>query len=340
MGKAVLGCVMSAVGGFALFAGGCATRTALHGAAIRNDLPAMEEAMGRGSNLNARDGAGMTAAHCAALHGRVEATAFLIERGADVGAKDGESRTPLHYAVSANALDVMERLLRAHIDVNATDAAGISPLHIAAQHDHVLAANLLLDKGAHVDARDAKGFTAIHHAARYGAFGVAKLLADSNAELRSRGEGRFTPLGLALRQNDQKMAALIRTVIGDQQARDRRVFVKPDWPFTIDVSGLSVEESAAGRGFLDGIKRDLARCRWVKSVGPAAGDFALSGTCRAYGDKLRVNCELSSTAVRRLCMTVVEEGPASDSDKLAHKVSNEVAKALSDLRKTGEPASH
>ena len=79
----------------------------IHGAAQRNDVPAIQRLISEGVNVNHATPAGLTALHYAALRGNLSALNALIAAGADLNAHNRILRTaagggtPLHVAANS-----------------------------------------------------------------------------------------------------------------------------------------------------------------------------------------------------------------------------------------------
>lgn len=71
-------------------------RTALHYAALKNDVPALKRWLARGLDVNkAESRSNFTPLHFAVQDGAYEAAEFLLEHDADVNAKAGNPASPL-----------------------------------------------------------------------------------------------------------------------------------------------------------------------------------------------------------------------------------------------------
>lgn len=76
-------------------------RTALHTAATRNDVAAIDGLVDAGGDVEARDRGGDTPLHCAALNSSLEASMTFLMHGADVNAQTRQRETPLHWVAEA-----------------------------------------------------------------------------------------------------------------------------------------------------------------------------------------------------------------------------------------------
>ena len=105
--------------------------TALHDAAGRGDVAALQDLLSEESKVDARDEEGRTALHRAAMAGDVLAAAALLDAGADPDLTDREGRSPLHYAVLACDSDLVAMILGAEARSDIRDDADEDPLDLA-----------------------------------------------------------------------------------------------------------------------------------------------------------------------------------------------------------------
>jgi hypothetical protein len=87
--------------------------TELRAAAESGDLAALDQALAKHIDLEARDAQGRTALMLATLHGQRGAVQELLRHGADPNAGDASGMSPLEAARSAHEEDIVEMLLRA-----------------------------------------------------------------------------------------------------------------------------------------------------------------------------------------------------------------------------------
>ena len=140
-----------------------------------------------GRDVNAAQGDGMTALHWAALANDVAMAEMLLYAGANVEATTRlGAYTPLLLA-SKNGRDAMvETLLGAGADANTTTTTtttGATALMLAAASGNDNAVRLLLDHGANVNAVESTGGqTALMFAAAYGRDAVIETLIEEGAD--------------------------------------------------------------------------------------------------------------------------------------------------------------
>ncbi len=98
-------------------------KTALHRAALSNDLEKIKGLLAVGVNIESKDDQGNTPLHLAASDGRVDILKALAVAGADIEANNKEGETPLHRAALYDRAEAIVELvvLRAHKEVKKAD---------------------------------------------------------------------------------------------------------------------------------------------------------------------------------------------------------------------------
>ena len=88
---------------------------------------------------------------------------------------------------------------------------GSTPLHIAALNGHDTVAELLIANGADANAKAGKeGYTPLHMTAFHGQTSAAKLLIAAGADVYAKGPNDITPLDIAVGNDHQPLAELLR----------------------------------------------------------------------------------------------------------------------------------
>jgi uncharacterized protein len=100
--------------------------TALHIVTQRRDLTWMSYLIGKGANVNARDGRGITPLQLASNLGFIEGIELLVSSKARVDDSNEAGETPLIYAVHRRDIPMMRVLLKAGADPDRKDNSGRS----------------------------------------------------------------------------------------------------------------------------------------------------------------------------------------------------------------------
>lgn len=101
-------------------------QTALHIVTERRDLTWMSYLIGKGANVNLRDGHGVTPLQLASNLGFVDGVALLVSARARVDDPDDSGETPLMSAVHRHDIAMMRLLLQAGADPDRNDNSGRS----------------------------------------------------------------------------------------------------------------------------------------------------------------------------------------------------------------------
>lgn len=197
--------------------------------------------------VNDRDNNGDTALHIAALHNQLAVAQALLNAGADVNAKNGygaytpgdlggilgssnhkdpvslltvhgidtadmkNGYTPLHLAeFSVGHKKMIELLVSKGADVNARAASGATPLFFAVLRDQKDDAQFLLDKGANVNTPDAYGNTVLDCALQLQYGSLIQLLVNRGSDVNAQDQGMNRPLTYAMKMDDHKWADLLK----------------------------------------------------------------------------------------------------------------------------------
>ena len=155
-------------------------------AAMRGDSAGVKTLLRGGADVNAAQGDGMTALHWAALGNDLDTMNVLVPAGASTEALTRVGAyTPLHLASSRGHAAAVARLLDTGSKVGAFTATGVQPLHLAAQAGTADAVKALLDRGAEINAKDkTHGRTPLMFAASQDRLDATKLLLARGADAR------------------------------------------------------------------------------------------------------------------------------------------------------------
>jgi ankyrin repeat protein len=205
---------------------------ALHHA-TSTSVPIFELLVARGASLQTKNLQGASILHTAAnaSHGQVDVAKLLLDEFGHVffvEEQDGNGNQPVHWAAGGDSLHVAEFFLDRGALVNCQNNIGEQPLHSAARHGKLKLTELFLDRGAVLDCRDSDGTTPLMDSAFEGHLHVCRALLLRGAEYRLVDNDGDSALNLAVENDRQDVAALLRawpsiqvlwTVRSSQQVR-------------------------------------------------------------------------------------------------------------------------
>lgn len=205
--------------------------------AVRNqDRDAVRSLLSRGVDVNERTGDGTTALHWAALRNDIETAESLLRAGASVHLANSHGVTPLSLACTNRSATLVRKLLHASANPDATTAMGETVLMTCAATGNAEAVTALLRHGAKsINARESsRGQTALMWAAAHRHPEVVRVLIAHGADVHARSVvshlhvptnayasnlfardtvnmpmGGFTPLLFAVRHGDVESARLL-----------------------------------------------------------------------------------------------------------------------------------
>ena len=199
----------------------------INGAAAGGDIEAVKEFLVAGTDVNAKDAAGMTPLDWASSRKHPETADLLRKHGGktkkELTAAEPvpEAATPepptakvpdisFHIAAMQGNLEAVKQHIAAGVDVNAKLVDEMTPLLFAAGHGHKEIAELLIAEGADVNAKDKPGFTPLHIAAREGHKEITELLIAAGADVNAKNKYSATPLDIAIELQHPEIADLLR----------------------------------------------------------------------------------------------------------------------------------
>ena len=198
--------VVVAVAGLARL-GAVAVDAPLVEAARSGDAGRVRALLAQGVDANAPDGDGTTALHWAALNDDVASGEALVAAGARVDAANRFDATPLAIASENGSAAFIALLLAGGADPNWATPEGETALMTAARTGLADALRVLLDRGADPNRREGwRGQTALMWAAAENHLPAAEALIEAGADVRARSDGGFTPLLFAVRAGYVGMA--------------------------------------------------------------------------------------------------------------------------------------
>eukprot|EP00742_Colponemidia_sp_Colp-10_P008568 GILJ01009286.1.p1 GENE.GILJ01009286.1~~GILJ01009286.1.p1 ORF type:complete len:1906 (+),score=241.01 GILJ01009286.1:81-5798(+) len=158
--------------------------TAVHIAAIRGDLSALDVLLSHGASVDAASGKGCTALHYACKGGHIDMVKYLLSKaGASVHVQDVANASPLHYAVEQQHERIVKMLLKCGASVHLVDSAGRTPLYEALAAHNTGIASAILAAGARVNVVDSEGVSPLYFAAREGQLPLVVLLVNASANV-------------------------------------------------------------------------------------------------------------------------------------------------------------
>jgi uncharacterized protein len=134
--------------------------------------------------MSETDRAGRTALHYAAVDNDVGKVRRLLAQGYDVNAREERDFTPLHFAAQSQAPDIVQLLLNHGAEIDARNAFGASPLLVALTNyrDDPRTVRLLRDAGADVTLENHYGHSPASHAASVTNYDLVTVLEGSDAD--------------------------------------------------------------------------------------------------------------------------------------------------------------
>lgn len=176
--------------------------------------------IGKGANIDARDGSSYTALSWAVIRGHMATAQLLIENGADIEASDTYKTTPLVKAVRNGDEAIAQLLIEKGADIEAKEFFNNTPLLEAAKNGHKAIAKLLIEEGADIEARDVNMRTPLLWAVKNGHEALTQLLIEKGADIEARDVIRRTPLLQAAKNGNEAIAQLLIERGADIEASD------------------------------------------------------------------------------------------------------------------------
>jgi ankyrin repeat protein len=185
----------------------------LHVAASEGDLEAVLRVLGKGFDINTRDGNGDTALHRAAEQGQSAIIWVLLANGANfhLGSKALRTRgwTAFHMASSEGHISVVTLLLRVGLDV--TDNGGYleTPLHLVPEAGPTNIVFEFLQNGDYIMTNDRHLPTALHLIAEQEDSDVVETLLKHGAQISAATEHEQTALYIAARHGHSDVVEVL-----------------------------------------------------------------------------------------------------------------------------------
>ncbi|KAF9336297.1 palmitoyltransferase akr1, partial [Podila minutissima] len=169
--------------------------TALHWAAINNQIPVARFLLGKGAEVDALGGElNATPLQWCTRNGHLNMARLLMKNGADPMIQDSQGFNALHLGThSSNALLVLYLLMAGDVPVDSADTLGHTSLMWAAYQGDSLSVDILLKYGARIDTKDREGFTPLHWAVVKGNRDCLAKVLKAGGDVRAGDKSGKTP---------------------------------------------------------------------------------------------------------------------------------------------------
>lgn len=198
---------------------------AAHEAAARGDVGRLQRLHEQNPrNLHHQDVGGASALHYAALNNQLAAARFLLAHGADVNARNLQGQSPLFYSVSANDEKMLDFLIASGADPNAIDKHGLTPIYLAVVRGLPAMVERLGTYRVSTEVQHASGRRPLHEAVLRGNPNLVRLLVNMGANREARDRQGETPLQLAHRHKLTQIESILREspAVGAGTVRSKR----------------------------------------------------------------------------------------------------------------------
>eukprot|EP00898_Chlorokybus_atmophyticus_P001830 jgi/Chlat1/2648/Chrsp178S02488 len=192
----------------------------IHYAARRGHLTTAKLLLDAGGDADCANQLGATPLFGAVVVGDLELMEMLVAHGANVNSANNLGETPLFIATWIGPLRSLEWLLQHGANANLADHSGISPLHKACLLGDVASVRLLLEYGADVEQVTVSGRRAVHFVSASGNCEILHLLLQHGASIRIRDRAGNTPLHVAAGKGRLEMVRALVAAGADCTARN------------------------------------------------------------------------------------------------------------------------
>ncbi|EKF30270.1 hypothetical protein MOQ_005923 [Trypanosoma cruzi marinkellei] len=173
--------------------GEAAVNSAFREACQYGDLPAVQDYVSRGCDVESASSDGCTGLWLAAEAGHTGVVAFLCSIGANTNVVRSPGRATALFLASQNGhIAVARLLLQFGADPNARRETGATPIFIAAQQGHLEIVQLLIDSGGTPTTPNHQGVSPIMVAAHQGHIDCVQLLLEKGCDPYEVAMGRNT----------------------------------------------------------------------------------------------------------------------------------------------------
>ncbi|PON12165.1 hypothetical protein C2W62_41030 [Candidatus Entotheonella serta] len=176
----------------------------------RCKMPALQEALKEGADVNQMDEDGLTPLMLAAQKGCTKVVKVLLDKNPRINMQSDVGWSALYYAVAHERRKAAETLLDGGADaVHLVDHKKRTVLMIAAEQGDQAVLETRLRREPPLDALDANGDTALSYAVREGNVKATKAMLEAGASVDTASEGNFTVLMTAVNHGQTKVVKLL-----------------------------------------------------------------------------------------------------------------------------------
>jgi ankyrin repeat protein len=188
----------------------------IHADVFAGNIEKVRSFIDSGTDVDAKDKAGVTPLLRAVSNGQFEMAQFTIANGADVDAQNEVGWTSLHIAADRGFREIVELLIAKGADVNLTNHWGLTPLQMAERGEHREIVRLLgrqsvkesIQVGG-VNARNDNGQTPLHLATEAGIDELARELLAQDVDVDVKDIYGRTPLHCAAAKGYKGMIQIL-----------------------------------------------------------------------------------------------------------------------------------
>lgn len=233
-------------------------------------LKAVNDCLGHGAYVNAKNYWNATPLHLAAVNGHMQVVAKLLEMGADKDAKTKLGATPLHLAAAKGHVSVVIELLNAGADTEAVTEDGFIPLQLAVQYGQVSVVAELLNRIKDKKAKAKNELVLLQTAIEKGHVSVVVELLKRTENKEIKAKKDLILLHMAARNGNASMVVELLKTREDKEARSE--------------DGLTLLHMAAQNGHLS-VAVELLKVGADKEAKANNGFTPLMFACRALEPK-------------------------------------------------------
>ena len=197
--------------------------TALHYAAINNNLSLAEVLVRHGARVNLRNEEQQTPAHIAAINGYSQFYMGLVKLGAKIDITDNKNKTAEEYfqerrkeyqqymgSCLYGRVKIVERIIKLYpAFINEQDKALMTGLMRAVEGQQLEVIKYLVGQGANLDLKNNKGKSALYLAAEKQYYEIANFLIQNHADVNTKDSDGNTLLYVAIKLADVKLLRML-----------------------------------------------------------------------------------------------------------------------------------